>query len=189
MKNLRKDKKKVIILILIMMIIIFFISKIVKLKNSKFQEDLIFFKLLGDGSIGNNVNVKQQNNINSESLGKIKVFKNQKNYQKINLFQTVDLKTLVNEKIAPGSEGNFYIYLTSNSDLEYEIEIISKNQRPKNFQFEIKDKKGFLKKDEIKKIRIDWKWAYEINEEENIQDTKDGENIDKYNFEICTIGK
>ena len=31
--------------------------------------------------------------------------------------------------------------------------------------------------------------SYEINEEEDIQDTKDGKNIDEFDFEICTIGK
>ena len=188
MKNLRNNRKKIIILILIFIIILLFTYKIAKVKNSNFQEDFLFFKLLGGRSIENTENIKQ-NNIDSKNLGKIKVFKNQKTYQKVNLFQTVDLKTLVNEKIAPGSKGYFYIYLISNSDLEYEIEIISKNEKPKNFEFEIEEDKGKLEKNKIKKIRINWKWLYEINEEENIQDTKDGENIDKYNFEICTIGK
>ena len=127
MKNLRSSRKKVIILILIFIIILFFIYKIAKLKNSNFQEDLIFFKLLGVGSIENIANVKQQENTNVKNLEKIEVFKNHKNYQKLNLFQTVDLKTLVNEKIAPGSNGYFYIYLISNSDLDYEIDIIIKN--------------------------------------------------------------
>ena len=73
MKNLRSSRKKVIILILIFIIILLFTYKIAKVKNSNFQEDFIFFKLLG-GSIENTENIKQ-NNINSKNLGKIKVFK------------------------------------------------------------------------------------------------------------------
>ena len=184
MKNLRNNRKNLIVLILIFIIILFFTYKIAKIRNSNFQEDFIFFKLLGGESIENTENIKQQNN---KKL--VKVLKNQKTYQKLNLFQTIDLKTFVNEKIAPGSSGYFYIYLISNSDLSYEIEIISKTEKPKNFEFQIEENKGNLEKNKMKKIRIDWKWLYEINEEEDIQDTKDGENINKYNFEICTIGK
>ena len=90
----------------------------------------------------------------------VKVLKNQKTYQKLNLLQTIDLKTFVNEKIAPGSSGYFYIYLISNSDLSYEIEIISKTEKPKNFEFQIEENKGNLEKNKMKKIRIDWKWLY-----------------------------
>ena len=46
-----------------------------------------------------------------------------------------------------------------------------------------------LEKNKTKKIEINWEWPYEINEKENIQDTKDGKNIEKYAFEICAIGK
>ena len=42
---------------------------------------------------------------------------------------------------------------------------------------------------ETKKVEINWKWQYEKNIESDNQDTKDGENLEKYEFEICTIGK
>ena len=41
--------------------------------------------------------------------------------------------------------------------------------------------------DTNKSIIIDWSWDYEIGENQNIQDTKDGENLTKYNFTIYAI--
>lgn len=42
---------------------------------------------------------------------------------------------------------------------------------------------------ENKSIIINWEWKYEENKTQDIEDTKDGENIDKYNFLIYTIGE
>ena len=42
---------------------------------------------------------------------------------------------------------------------------------------------------ENKSIVINWQWEYEKNETQNIQDTKDGEKLTKYNFTIFAIGK
>ena len=114
----------------------------------------------------------------------MKVFKDKKSYEKVNLLQTINLNTLVNEKVAPGTSGSFYVDLISDSNLQYELEIVNKNEKPKNFEFEIEEKEGRIEKNKIKKVRINWKWLYEINEEEDIQDTKDGETLEKFNFEI-----
>lgn len=42
---------------------------------------------------------------------------------------------------------------------------------------------------ENKSIIINWEWKFEINTSENLQDTKDGEKLKKYNFTIYVIGK
>ena len=202
MKNLRNNRKKIIILILIFIIILCMLLKISQSNNLGVQEDLIFFKLFGIGNMeetkleeGGNYNLTKEStsikNIENkfENVYEIKVEKGKTDYQDIDLFQTIDLKTLVNEKIAPGTKGSFYVYLSSNSDVTYKIEIVGKNISPKNFNFKISEKEGSLEKNKTKKVKVDWEWPYEINEEENIQDTKDGKNIEKYNFEICTIGK
>ena len=42
---------------------------------------------------------------------------------------------------------------------------------------------------ENKRIIIHWKWEYEKNRTQDIQDTKDVETITKYNFVIYAIGK
>lgn len=202
MKDLRNNRKKIIILILIFIIILCMLLKISQSNNLGVQEDLIFFKLFGIGNMeetkleeGGNYNLTKEStsikNIENkfENVYEIKVEKGKTDYQDIDLFQTIDLKTLVNEKIAPGTKGSFYVYLSSNSDVTYKIEIVGKNISPKNFNFKISEKEGSLEKNKTKKVKVDWEWPYEINEEENIQDTKDGKNIEKYNFEICTIGK
>ena len=81
------------------------------------------------------------------------------------------------------------------------MKIESKNDKPKNLNFKIegKDKKynsleemenelqGQITKN--KSIIIDWEWKYENNTNENMQDTKDGENLKKYNFTIYVTGK
>ena len=203
MKDLRNNRKKIIILILIFTIILCILLKISQSNNLGIQEDLIFFKLFGIGNIEESkVTTKEESN-NSIKEGKIikniknrfenvyeiKVERGKTDYQDIDLFQTIDLKTLVNEKIAPGTKGSFYVYLSSNSKVNYQMEIIGKNISPKNFNFEISEKEGELEKNKIKKVKINWEWPYEISKEENEQDTKDGKEIEKYNFEICTIGK
>lgn len=181
MKNLRNNREKIIILILIFIIILLILLKISVGKDFKYQEDLIFFKLFDVGNM--------QKEDNEEKIYKIEIKKGGIDYKKINLTQTIDTKTLVHEKIAPGTKGNFFVTLIANEDLEYEIQILEKNKKPKNLKFEIMENKGKLEKGKIKKVEIKWKWDYEINEEENKQDTKDGENIEIHNFEICTIGK
>lgn len=99
------------------------------------------------------------------------------------------MKSLVKEKVAPGTKGNFSINLTSNIDTEYEIKIVAKNEKPKNLIFEIKEPQGKIRATKSKNIPISWEWKYQINETQDIQDTKDGEKIKDYKFEICTIGK
>ncbi len=208
MRDLRNNRKKIIILIIIFIIILCILFKISQSKNLNIQEDLIFFKLFGisnmekvnieKGEEREKIELTKENriikNIESienkfENVYKIEVKEGKENYQDIDLFQTIDANTLVNEKIAPGTKGKFYVYLSSNSDIDYEMEIVGKNISPKNFKFEISNKEGSLEKNKVKKVEVNWEWPYEINEEENIQDTKDGKNIEKYNFEICTIGK
>lgn len=181
MRNLKINRKKIVILILIFIIILFILFKILQSEKFNFQEDLIFFKIFGVGKI--------QEEGNEKSEYEIEVIKGKSNYKEIELLQTIDIKTLVNEKVAPGTKGSFNVFLTSNSDVDYEVEIIDKNNKPKNLKFEINEKVGKIEKDEVKKVEINWEWPYEINVEEDLQDTKDGENIDEFNFEICTIGK
>ena len=98
-----------------------------------------------------------------------------------------------------GTSGKFEIILETNQKINYKIKFESKNDKPQNLSFWIdgKDKKYKRLEDmqnelqgEIdtnKSIIIDWSWDYEIGENQNIQDTKDGENLTKYNFTIYAI--
>ena len=132
MRNLKINRKKIVILILIFIIILFILFKILQSEKFNFQEDLIFFKIFGVGKI--------QEEGNEKSEYEIEVIKGKSNYKEIELLQTIDIKTLVNEKVAPGTKGSFNVFLTSNSDVDYEVEIIDKNNKPKNLKFEIRCK-------------------------------------------------
>lgn len=182
MRNLRNNRKIIIILIVIFIIILVILYTIAKSKNLKFQEDVIFFKIFGNVN-----NVFQEKNSNKQY--EIKLKKNKEIYRHIELGDTINRKTLVHEKIAPGTKGNFYIILTSDSQMKYEIKILDKNQKPKNFVFNITEDKGIINAKENKKIEVNWQWDYETNKENDIQDTKDGKQLDKYYFEIYAIGK
>lgn len=190
-KRKLNQNRTIIILILIFSIILIFTYKIAKETKTQGQDDILFFKLWSNGEKQNQIQ-----NSNSENLNKkiaeynVKVSKNKYEYQEINLLQTIDYKTLVREKVAPGTKGEFYIILTSNSTLKYKIDMKAKNQKPQNLKFSILEKQeGTIKRGEQKKIKVMWEWQYETNKIQNKQDTKDGENIKKYEFEICTIGE
>ena len=63
---------------------------------------------------------------------------NKTNFKSINLSDTIDKKTLVKEKIAPGTEGHFEIVLISNEDINYKIIFENLNEKPQNLVFSIK---------------------------------------------------
>ena len=180
MKDFKNNKKKILVLILIFIIILCVLFKMTQEKGLSFQEDLIFFKLFGIENIQENI---KEEKIDKQNIYEVKVIKGENTYKKVDLLQSIDMK------IAPGTKGNFYVYLISNTNMNYEMEIVDKNKSPKNFKFEISEKQGQIEKNEIKKIEVKWEWPYELSNEENMQDTKDGKNIDKYDFEIRTIGK
>ena len=184
---MKKKNTKIQIIIsifILILIMIFIICKTSRSGNNEFQEDFIFFKFL-------NQEQKQKEKINKKTNKyEIKISKGEKKKESINLFKTIDKKTLVNEKVAPGTKGYFEIILISDIDTQYKIEIKKKNKKPKNLKFLIENgQEGKIRKKEPKKILVNWEWCYEINNEENKQDTQDGENIEKYNFEIIVTGK
>lgn len=134
------------------------------------------------------------------------------NYSNTN-FKTVYLSDTVNKnfnkKIVPGTNGKFNIRLNSNKDLQYKVEFKSINEKPQNLKFmaltngenltkantlELLDDKlkGNINKNKKVNITILWYWPYEgENKEEDvdIQDTKDGQNIKKYQFDILVSGE
>ena len=197
-----KNKKKLIILLIIILLIINILIKIIfSSKEIDSNNDLIFFKLFGQSDISSTPYID-----NKKSLGKTSyifdVSYENIDFKNINLVNTVDNKTLVNEKIAPGTKGEFDIILTTNKNLRYNVKFESKNQKPKNLVFSIKGKDkvyssleemqeylvGNISPSEEKIITIFWEWKYESGGNEDFQDTSDGINLTKYNFDIYTIG-
>lgn len=214
MKNKSKKKKKIILIIIILICI--FLLCILFQKKLDFRDDLIFFKIFGksqekisnlnSNSNLNVIDIFQNNLIEEYSNNKQYVFNvryNNTDFKEINLLETIDTKTLVNEKIAPGTSGAFDIVLNSNIDTQYQINFKSKNIKPENLKFKIQGKEeefnnleeleknliGNIKTDETIKITINWNWKYENNKLSNMQDTEDGKNIRKYNFDIYVIGE
>lgn len=202
MNTMKKHKKFIIILLIILLIIINILIKLI-FSSGKFnsKEDLIFFKLFGQSNTKSTI----ASNYERASTPNIYIFDveyQNMNFKNIDLINTVDNKTLVNEKIAPGTNGEFDIVLTSNKNLKYYVKFESKNQKPKNLVFSIKGKDetyqtleemqkdliGNIKQGEEKVITVLWKWKYESGGNEDFQDTYDGINLSKYNFNIYTIG-
>ena len=204
MKN--KKNKKVISLIIVISIVIILIFYDLK-KSDFFQDNLIFFKILNSDNSNKN---SKNDHIFYESIAEYKeqnnplffyVTYNKTKFKSINLMDTIDKKTLVKEKIAPGTEGHFDIVLISNKDINYKIIFENLNEKPQNLVFSIKgsDKEyynlnelqheliGILEKNKVKRIEVNWRWTYENNLADNLQDTKDGINLDMYKFNIYTV--
>lgn len=204
MKN--KRNKKIISLIIVILIVIILIFCI--LQNSNFfQDNLIFFKILNSSNINEN---SQNDHIFYNNIAEYKeqnnplffyVTYNETKFKSINLLDTIDKKTLVKEKIAPGTKGHFEIVLISNRDINYKIIFENLNEKPQNLVFSIKgsDREynnlnelqqeliGNLEKNKVKRIDVNWRWKYENNLADNLQDTKDGINLDMYKFNIYTV--
>lgn len=125
----------------------------------------------------------------------------------ISLPATMDAKAVSKNKIAPGVNGDFSIIIsTMNStvDMKYSVKFEDiTNEKPANLKFKIKGTnnefstlqelekylKGNIAKQTEKEIIIEWQWAYEIDDTQDIIDTKDGINLSNYNFRIKVYGE
>ena len=202
---MKKQKNKTIVILTIILIICIFLLIKTTHKSENFQDDIIFFKSFYLYNERTNINLKSKYETNDREFVlpeySFNVTYKNTDFKDINLTNTINKNTLINEKIAPGTSGAFEILLETNEKISYEIKFKSKNEKPQNLVFEIKGKdrkyknledmekelKGIITKN--KKIVIKWQWQYEKNTTENIQDTKDGEKLKKYNFTILAIGK
>lgn len=209
---MKRKTKKLFNLILIIVLIILFIKihSLKNLSNKATTDDYLFLKLLSNGSLSKENNSIKSNhieNISKEKEIKFKIDYKNIDFKTIDLSETIDKNTLIYEKIAPGTSGKFHILLDSNKHLKYKIQFNSINPKPKNLKFQaLKDEKiiaesstlealsekltGYIKENEKINITIKWYWDFESDsEEEDIQDTKDAENIKTYQFDILTYGE
>lgn len=132
--------------------------------------------------------------------------------QTINLASTCNNETLIDNKIAPGTEGTFKIVVDgSGSDvgINYTIKFENESTKPQNLKFIYNEKeynsitglqedlKGTINandQEKTKTLNINWKWAYETgeNEEEiatNDQiDTQNAKDIANYTFNVIVSG-
>lgn len=136
-----------------------------------------------------------------------------KQIQTINLASTVNDETLVNNKIAPGTNGEFIIKIDgrgSDVGIRYNIEISNETTKPQNLVYTYNGKEytnlsklaeeasgeipaNVSENDKLKVIQVDWKWSYETGTSDaekannNQQDTKDSK-LGNYTFDIIVTG-
>ena len=189
-----KKYKKIICTIILIIILIIFGLLLKKVDANSQQDDILFFKLFGSSSTSTS-------NVNNEIV--FDMSNKNKDTKNINLLETVNTQFLVQEKIAPGSEGNFSIKIVDNEKYEeaknYNITFKSKNAKPQNLYFYLNDNEDEkyatleemqnvieqkLNNKKQKEIIINWKWEYNNSNEGNKQDTADGMKIKEYNFDI-----
>lgn len=194
MKN--KNYHLLFILIFIIIIILIFIFR--NNANIDFQDNFLFFKLLGNNQkiSSNSFNQVDLQNENITPLFFNVSYQNI-DFKKIGLGETIDVETLTNGKVAPGTKGKFEIIIYSNKDCYYQVYFQNEMEKPKNMVFYItkenkvktleelqKQLKGRVEKDIPKKIIVFWEWKYENGMEENGQDTNDGKKLENYYFDI-----
>lgn len=167
--------------------------------------------------IGGQAFAKYITQIKGEGIAEVATWSFKVNGQKeqvqaINLASTCNNETLVNNKIAPGTEGNFNIIVDgtgSDVGIDYVVEFLNETSKPQNLKFyyedteyaQITDLQNVLSgtinaNDENKEkiLNIKWKWNYEtgsntteIQNNDKI-DTQNGENITDYTFNIVVSG-
>lgn len=130
----------------------------------------------------------------------------------IDLSSTCNNGTLINNKIAPGTEGNFNIEIDATGSevgIQYQVTFDEKSQKPNNLFFIYNRStyanfsdlayalKGVINADaENKKISIPikWIWEYEtgnspeLREPEDAEDTQDGKTLQNYAFDVIVTG-
>ena len=149
-----KRKKRYIIIIIILVCVIFFMINF--MKYDFLQEDLLFFQFLNSQNQSKDIsNTKKQVVEKEETNINTKMIFFDVQYQKtkikaLNLTETVDNKTLVYEKIAPGTSGGFEIVLNANQEMNYQIAFESENEKPTNLQFyTLTDNKRYMTLEEL----------------------------------------
>lgn len=106
--------------------------------------------------------------------------------------------TVLNDKIAPGTVGNFTIMIDNNTrdDYKYSFVYKEKNIKPQGLYFKFKGIKyydikdlisqlnGLLKAHETNILEIEWCWDYQGDD---IKDTLEGTLALDYSFEISLV--
>lgn len=173
--------KKIKIFILFIIIFIIGLLFVKGLKKTQTFDDFLFLKL------GSNVYPANSN---------------------INLIETANHNTLINEKIAPGTSGDFSIFLNAKANIDYRLIFESINEKPINLKFNVIKGKEIIKgnsleelskhltgrilKNKQSEIKIKWYWNFgEIEGESNadFQDTIDAQRIEQYKFKVYAVAK
>lgn len=200
---MKRKWEKVFFVIIILLFIFVILSKNVKFKDV--FDDILFLKDFrrNEKEVSANPMNRIKENDSDVMQYIFEVSWKNTNFNRVNLIDTINSKTLINEKIAPGLEGTFDIILKTNANSKYYIKFENQTEKPKNLRFkDLNSQKetntleeleevlvGNINRGDVKKVSIYWFWPYESDENEDIQDTKDSKNIGKYIFDIYVIGE
>lgn len=199
---MKRNKKFITIFLIIIIVFIFILVR----KNVGFAlnfDDILFLKTFQK----NQDNIEKKDKVKRNELDIMQymfvVSLKNADFNQVNLTETINTKTLINEKIAPGLEGMFDIVLYANESTKYNIKFESLTAKPKNLRFQEMNTKaeaktleelekslvGDIEKDEQKVISVRWYWPYDESEKEDKQDTIDSLSIEKYFFNIYVTGE
>ena len=141
-----------------------------------------------------------------------KVNENEEKLQTISLKSTINNSSLVNNKIAPGTEGEFQIKLDATGSevgINYVIKFENESQKPTNLKFTYDGKTyNSLKnlqqdligtinandENKVKAITVGWNWKYETGNtaqeiaSNDLIDTQDAKQMSNYTFDIIVTG-
>lgn len=141
-----------------------------------------------------------------------RVNENEEKMQTISLKSRQNNPTLLNNKIAPGTEGEFQIKLDATGadvGINYAIRFENETKKPTNLKFTYDGKKynslndlqkdltGIINADEQEKsktLTIGWNWKYETGatpqeiSASDLIDTKEAKEIKSYTFDIVISG-
>ena len=132
--------------------------------------------------------------------------------QTINLASTCNNETLINNKIAPGTEGVFNIIVDgtgSDVGIEYNVKFENEMNKPQNLKFiysgvtydsitDLEDKlTGVINanaENKVTTMTVNWEWEYETGSDEDEIltndkiDTQNAQDITNYTFDVVVTG-
>lgn len=164
---------------------------------------------------------KYSTQIDGDGVGKIAEWSfraGNSNIKEILLKDTINEVNLIPGKIAPGTKGNFDIVIDASGsevEIDYQVNVLSESNLPTNMKYYINKEDGSvsneynslkeladselkgnipINENQVKAIKINWKWPYETEntsqiEEYDSSDLQDGTRADlEYKFVLQIIG-
>lgn len=172
----------------------------------------ILLAFIGGQSYSKYVSEVRGNGIAEVATWSFKVNGQKEQVQAIELGSTCHNETLVNNKIAPGTSGNFNIIVDgtgSEVGIDYNIRFENETTKPTNLKFvyagqeysSINELQTNLSgtidanaPDKTRTLTIGWKWDYETGSTQSEManndkiDTQDAKNIANYTFDVVVSG-
>ena len=141
-----------------------------------------------------------------------KVNENEEKLQTISLKSTINNSTLINNKIAPGTEGEFQIKLDATGadvGINYVVKFENESQKPSNLKFTYdgktynsltnlqQDLTGIINandENKVKTLTVGWNWKYETGNTaqeiaaNDLVDTQNAKQMSNYTFDVIVSG-